>query len=162
MRRARPALIAGPAALLVCAATALATIPTPGKFSGTTSQLNPDGTQGTVEITMTQQGHKIKSFEIEWLAPCDSGFTTLSQGTHAEGSVTSRGKFHGHGTYLADKGNLQGTPYTATITDHLKGRFVSKIKAKGTFRATAVVRDAAGQPVSTCTSPTVVWHAKHR
>jgi hypothetical protein len=162
MRRIRPVLIAAATMPFVCAATALATIPNPGQFSGTTSQLNPDGSSETVEIKMTHQGHKVRSFDIAWLAPCDNGFTTLFQGTHAEGSVTSRGKFHGHGTYFADQGNLQGTPYTATVTDRLKGRFVSKIRAKGTFEAVAILRDAGGQPVSTCTTPTVVWHAKHR
>jgi hypothetical protein len=162
MGRVGPSLISASATLLLCVSVALATIPSSGHFSGTTSQVNSDGTAETVDIEMTHHGHKIKSFDIAWLAPCDNGFNTLSQGTHAEGTVTKRGRFHGHGSYFADQGNLQGTPYTATVTDRLKGRFVSKTKAKGTFQAVAVLRDPAGQPVSTCTSPTVVWHAKHR
>ena len=110
---------------------------------------------------MTHHGRRIHSFDITWLAPCDSGFTTLSQGTHATGSVTSRGKFRGHGSYSSNKGNLEGTQYTATVTDAVSGRFVGKKKAKGTFQATAVLLDASGQAVSTCTSPTITWSAKH-
>jgi hypothetical protein len=147
--------------LLACSAVAVATIPRPGKFSGATSQTYPDGSLGTVSIKMTQHGRRIHSFDIIWLAPCDGGFTTLSQGTHATGSVTSRGKFHGRGTYSSDQGNLIGTPYTATVTDSVSGKFVGKRKAKGTFQATAVLRDAGGHPVSTCTSPTITWRAKH-
>jgi len=148
--------------LFVCASGALATIPQRGKFSGTTSQTYPDGSRGTVKIKMGQGGKRIKGFDITWLAPCDNAFTTLSQGTHAEGSVSSRGRFRGRGTYVSDRGNLAGTQYTALVSDRLRGRFVSTTKAKGTFQATAVLRDAAGQPVSTCTSPTITWRAERR
>jgi len=146
--------------LLGFSGVALATIPKPGRFSGATSQTYPDGSLGAVTIKMTHHGRRIRSFDITWLAPCDSGFTTLSQGTHAKGSVTSRGKFHGRGTYSSDQGNLIGTRYTATVTDSVSGKFVSKRKAKGTFQATAVLLDASGQAVSTCTSPTITWSVK--
>lgn len=162
MRGIRRGLTGGLLGLLVFAAAAPATIPQPGRFSGVTSQAYPDGSRGTVKIKMTKRGQRIRSFDITWLAPCDSGFTELSQGTHAEGSLSSRGRFHGGGTYFSDRGNLAGTQYTATITDRLTGRFVSETKAKGTFQATAVLRDASGQPVATCTSPKVTWRAKHR
>jgi hypothetical protein len=154
--------IGGIATLLVCAAAAPAAIPRPGVFSGSTSQSYSDGSRGTVKIKMTRQGRRIRSFDITWLAPCDSGFTTLSQGTHAEGTVSSRGRFRGRGNYFSDRGNLAGTQYTAQVSDRLRGRFVNKTKAKGTFQATAVLRDAAGQPVSTCTSPSITWRAEHR
>ncbi len=152
----------GVATLLVFAVAAMAAIPQPGGFSGSTSQIYPDGSPGTVKIKMSRQGRRIRSFDITWLAPCDSGFTPLSQGTHAEGSVSSRGKFRGRGSYVSDRGNLVGTQYTAQVSDRLRGRFVSKIRARGTFQATAVLRDAGGQPVSTCTSPTINWRAEHR
>ena len=161
-RQARRVLIGVLAGLLVWAATAPATIPKPGRFSGTTAQTYPDGSLGTVEIRMTRHGRRIRSFDITWLAECDSGFIPLSQGTHAEGSVNGRGKFRGGGTYSSDQGNLAGTQYTAMVTDHLRGRFVSKTKAKGSFQATAVLRDAGGRPVSTCTSPIIGWRAGHR
>jgi hypothetical protein len=146
--------------LLGFSGVALATIPKPGKFAGATSQAFADGSLGAVKIKMTHHGRRISSFDITWLAPCDGGFTTLSQGTHATGSVTSRGKFRGHGSYSSNKGNLEGTQYTATVTDAVSGKFVGKRKAKGTFQATAVLRDASGQPVSICTSPTITWSAK--
>jgi hypothetical protein len=147
--------------LLGFSGVALATFPKPGKFGGATSQSYPDGSLGAVTIKMTHHGRRIRSFDITWLAPCDGGFTTLSQGTHATGSVTSRGKFRGHGSYSSNKGNLAGTQYTATITDAVSGRFLGKKKAKGTFQATAVLLDASGRAVSTCTSPTITWSAKH-
>jgi hypothetical protein len=160
-RQARRVLIGALAGLLLWAAAAPATIPKPGRFSGTTAQTYPDGSLGAVEIKMTRHGRRIHSFDITWLAECDNGFTPLSQGTHAEGSVTARGKFRGHGTYISDRGNLAGTQYTAMVTDRLRGRFVSRTKAKGTFQASAVLNDAAGRPVSTCTTPTIRWRAVH-
>jgi hypothetical protein len=158
----RRVVTAGVVALLACASFALAAIPQPGKFTGTTSQIYPDGKPGTVEIKMTRGGRRLKSFDIAWLAPCDSGFTTLSQGTHAVGSLSSRGSFEAADTYFSDKGNLADTPYTAMVTDHLHGRFASRAKAKGTFQATAVLRDESGTPVATCTSPRMSWSAKRR
>jgi hypothetical protein len=154
--------ILGLAILLACAAVGWAKIPTPGRFDGSTDQAYPGGGFGTVGIKMTKKGRRIDGFDITWLAPCDSGFSTLSQGTHAAGSVTSKGKFHGSGTYDSDQGNLAGTQYTATVTNTLSGRFTGKRAAKGTFQATAVLHDAAGQQVSTCSSPPIHWHAKHR
>ncbi len=148
--------------LLGFSGIALATIPKPGKFDGATSQTYPDGSLGAVTIKMTHHGRRIRSFDITWLAPCDGGFTPLSQGTHATGSVTSRGKFRGHGSYSSNKGNLEGTQYTATVTDAVSGRFSGKKKAEGTFQATAVLLDAGGHPVSTCTSPTITWHARRQ
>lgn len=148
--------------LLACASAALAALPHSGRFNGTTSQSYPDGSLGTVEIKMTHGGRRIKSFDITWLAACDSGFTTLSQGTQAVGSLSSRGSFEAADTYFSNQGNLAGTPYTAMVTDHLHGWFASRAKAKGTFQATAVLRDASGTPVSTCTSPRMSWNAKRR
>jgi hypothetical protein len=152
----------GAVVLLACASSALAAIPQPGKFTGTTSQIYPDGSPGTVEMKMTRGGRRLKSFDIVWLAPCDSGFTTLSQGTHAVGSLSKRGSFEGSDTYVSTQGNLAGTPYTAMVTDHLHGWFASKAMAKGTFQATAVLRDPSGTPVSTCASPRISWSAKRR
>ena len=144
--------------LLFCAA-APAAIPQPGRFDGLTSQAYPDGSRGTVTLKMTGGGRTIQRFNITWLASCDSGFTTLSQGTRAEGSLDRRGRFKGGGTYISDAGNLAGTGYTATVQNRLRGRFVGKRRAQGTFRATAVLRDLTGQPVSTCASPAIRWGA---
>jgi hypothetical protein len=150
------------ALLLVCAAAAPGAIPRPGAFAGPTSQAYPDGSRGTVKIEMTRGGRRIARFDITWLAACDNGFTNLSQGTRAEGWLSSRGRFHGGGRYLSDGGNLEGTPYTATVRNRLRGRFVSRTRAKGTFQATAVLHDAAGLAVSTCASPPIAWSATHR
>lgn len=154
--------IGGLVALLVCASAALAAIPKPGRFTGTTDQAYPDGSLGTVAIKMTHGGRRIKGFEIAWLAACDSGFTTLSQGTHAQGSLSRRGKFRGHGSYFSNGGNLAGTQFTATIRDRLRGRFVSRRRAKGTFRASAILHDASGRQVSTCSTPRINWRAGRR
>lgn len=160
--RARLAAGICAALVLLLAATASAAIPQKGKFAGTTSQTNPDGSAVPVEIKVNHGGFNVKRFAIGWTAPCDSGFTTLVQATRAEGPVSSRGKFHGKGTYTSTSGNLAGTQYTAQVTSKVKGKFTGERKAKGTFQATAVLTDTTtGQPVSTCTSPTVHWHAKH-
>jgi hypothetical protein len=157
--RIRRVVAGGVATLLVGAALAAAAIPRDGGLQGTTSQLFADGSAGRVAIGIARHGHRLRSFDITWLAPCDSGFTPLSQGTHARGPVSRRGKFKGHGRYFSDQGNLAGTQYTATISDRLQGRFIAPGKAKGSFQATAVLRDAGGRPVSTCTSPVISWRA---
>ena len=148
--------------LALFAASAPAAIPQKGKFAGTTSQANPDGSAVVVEIKVTHAGQNVKRFAIGWNATCDSGFTELVQATRAEGPVSSRGKFHGSGTYKSTSGNLAGTQYSAQVTTKLKGKFVGERKATGTFEATAVLIDATtNAPVSTCTSSTVKWRAKH-
>ena len=155
-------VLLGSALLLLCgAAIASAARPRGGGFDGSTSQLYPDGSSGTVTLKLARHGQRLSGFDITWLAPCDSGFTPLSQDTHARGSVDERGRFHGRGSYFSDQGNLAGTQYTATVSDRLRGRFVTPRRAKGSFQATAVLKNAGGQPVSTCTSPTIRWRAKH-
>ena len=146
---------------LVAAAPALGKVPQAGKFSGTTSQTDPSGAAEVVNLSVTQQGTHLKRLDIGWVAACDSGFTQLSQATRAQGSISGRGKFHGKGTYTSTTGNLVGTPYSAQVTSTVRGRFVSRTKAKGTFQATAVLLDPNGTPVSTCASPTVTWRASH-
>jgi hypothetical protein len=145
--------------LLTAATLAAAAVPRDGDLHGTTSQLFADGSPGTVAIKIGHHGRRLRSFDITWLAPCDSGFTPLSQGTHARGPVSGRGKFKGQGRYFSDQGNLAGTQYTATISDRLQGRSVAPGTMKGSFQATAVLRDAGGRPVSTCTSPAISWLA---
>jgi hypothetical protein len=157
--RIRRVVAAGGAILLSGAALAAAAIPRDGGFFGTTSQVFADGSPGTVAIKIAHHGRRLRSFDITWLAPCDSGFTPLSQGTHARGPVSGRGKFKGHGHYFSDQGNLAGTQYTATISDRLQGRFAAPGEARGTFQATAVLRDGGGHPVSTCTTPAISWQA---
>lgn len=148
--------------MLALPAVAGAVIPKTGKYAGTTSESSPTGTPLSVEIKISHGGIKLKRFAISWTAPCDAGFSTLGQATRAVGVLSSRGKFHGNGNYQSAGGNLAGTPYTAQVTSKLKGQFVGMRKAKGTFQATAVITDTTtGAPVSTCTSPTIHWHAKH-
>jgi hypothetical protein len=158
----RRGLIAGLAvAMLAFPSAAGAVIPQPGKFTGTTTESSPGGTPLGVDIKITHGGIKLKRFALSWTAPCDSGFSTLGQATRAVGVLSSRGKFHGSGNYQSTGGNLAGTQYTGQVTTKLKGQFVGKLKAKGTFQATAVVTDTTtGAPVSTCTSPTIHWRAK--
>jgi hypothetical protein len=148
--------------LLVVAASAAALTPRAGRYAGRTDQVYPDGSRGGVAIKMTRGGRRIKRFEITWLAACDNGFTALSQGTRAVGSLSRRGRFRGRDTYLSDRGNLAGTPYTATISDRLRGRFVSRRRARGSFRATAVIEDPGGRPVSSCATPPIRWRAGRR
>jgi hypothetical protein len=159
----RRGLIAGlVVAMLALPAAAGAVIPQKGKYTGTTTESSPSGTPLRVDIKISHGGIKLKRFAIAWTAPCDSGFSTLGQATRAVGVLSSRGKFHGSGNYQSSGGNLAGTQYTAQIKSKLKGQFVGVLKAKGTFQATAVVTDTStGAPVSTCTSPTIHWRAKH-
>jgi len=162
MPGARAALPAGAAILLACAALAAAEIPRPGHFAGTTSQQGLDGRPAPVSIEISRGGRRLESLDITWFAPCDSGFSTLAQVTHAEGTLNRRGRFRGRGTYRSAEGNLKGTAYTATVSDRLVGRFVSRRRVRGAFRAVAVLRDPDGRPVSTCRTPRIGWGASRR
>ena len=160
MRRAL--VVAALLGLLLLPATAAALVPQKGKYEGTTGQTAPSGAHLPVQIKLTHGGIKLKRFLIGWTASCDSGYVPLAQATRAVGVLSTRGKFHGSGDYQSSSGNLTGTQYTAQIKTKLKGQFVSERKAKGTFSATAVLTDTTtGSAVSTCTTPTVHWHAKH-
>lgn len=147
---------------MLAAAVAFAAVPTAGLFEGTTSQAALEGGKPGVRIAVVQHGHRVKRFEIDWYATCDNGKPNLVQSTFASGALPSSGKFHGNGNYEADEGNLEGTEYTATIADQLRGTFVSAKRAKGTFKAVASVHDASGALVSTCRTPLIRWSAKHR
>jgi hypothetical protein len=162
VRGARAAALLGVAVLLAWAAPASASIPRPGSFAGATSQTAPDGSPAPVRIEVTRGGRRLKSLDITWLAPCDRGFNTLGQVTHAKGGLDGRGRFAGGNSYRSAGGNLKGTQYTADIRDRLRGRFTSRARVRGTFRAVAVLRDAAGLEVSTCRSPLIRWTARRR
>jgi hypothetical protein len=147
---------------LLLPASASAVIPQKGKFSGVTSQKNPDGTPVSLEIKVTHGGFRVKRFAIGWIATCDSGFTSLVQATKAVSPVSLGGKFHVGGSYKSTSGNLAGTQYSAQVTSKVKGKFVGERKAKGTFEATAVLIDSTtNAPVSTCTTGAITWTATH-
>jgi hypothetical protein len=147
---------------LLLPASAGAVIAREGKYAGPTSQTTANGTHLGVDIKLTDFGLTLKRFEIAWTAACDSGFIPLVQSTRAVDGVVLDGKFHGGGTYKSSSGNLAGTQYSAQVTSKLKAKFVVPRKVKGTFKVTAVLIDTTtGAPVSTCTTPTIHWHAKH-
>jgi hypothetical protein len=112
-----------------------------------------------VRLQVSHHGRRLRSFDITWSATCDSGFTALVQGTHARGPLSRQGRFKGGGRYASAQGNLAGTQYTATVSDRLSGRVLSPGTARGSFEATAVLKDGGGQPVSTCASPRISWQA---
>lgn len=147
---------------MLAATVAFAAVPKVGLFEGTTSQAPVEGNKPGARIAVIAHGHRVKRLEIDWYASCDNGYPTLVQSTLTSGKLPSSGKFQGTATYESDSGNLKGTEYTGAVTDHLRGKFVSATRAKGTFKAVVVVSDKTGQAVSTCRTPLIRWSASHR
>jgi hypothetical protein len=147
---------------MLAAAVAFAAVPKVGLFEGTTSQASLEGNEPGVRIAVIRHGHRVKRLEIDWYASCDNGKPTLVQSTMTSGTLAASGKFQATAKYETDSGNLKGTGYTGKVTDHLRGKFVSATRAKGTFQAVVVVSDETGTPVSTCRTPLIRWSASHR
>ena len=102
MGRSRGVVVAGLAVLLVLAAAAPAATPPDGSLQRHDfADLPQTAAPGTVELRVARQGRRLRGFDITWLAPCDSGFEPLAQGTHASGPL-SKGRFKGHGRYFSD------------------------------------------------------------
>ncbi len=125
-------------------------------YAGQTSQDLP------MSFVLSRDRKSIKRLDIDWFGPaaqCTSGLTYPS-GTTFGGrntralKLSSRKKFR-H-TFL-DALTIAGV---ARIEEHpvVRGT-VGRTRASGTFRATAVVTDAAGAEINRCDTGTITWRA---
>ena len=154
------ALIAGAAVALATATSAGAAAakpPAPGlAYVG-------DSDQGlSVSVLLTKDRRKVKRFEIDWLAlptQCTSGLPYISVTTFGTGSTPAlaiTGKRFRH-TFLDDLKvpgvlDLQEVPV-------VRGTIGLK-RAFGVFRATVVLKDAAGTEVNRCDTGSIKWTAE--
>jgi len=110
-------------------------------------------------LRVSKDGKKVSRFNLQWTAKCaspsgrgglDGLFVTQNK------VVNNLGAF----SYLATVNQDLGGGQKATFTLELKGRFSSKTIARGTFRVSGSIKDAAGAQVDTCTSGTVNWQVR--
>jgi hypothetical protein len=157
MRRIRFGLVVSVLALFMTTGVALAVLGDGGFYRGPTSQ----GKQ--ISFKFVNDGRKLRNGKISWTADCNSaGPKALSDVTSFSFSrpvVSRNGVFAiPPGSYNADL----GSGFTGRISVRLGGRFVSEIRAVGTFRGRATVFDSTGQEVDRCDSGRINWNVRHR
>lgn len=155
----RPALALAVSSLLTGAAAAPArAAPAPGvAYAGQTSQDIP------VSFVVSRDRKTIRRFDIEWYAPaaqCTSGITYMSGTTFGARKtkalkLSSRRRTFRH-TYV----DALTVPGVARVEERpvVRGT-VGRSRASGTFRATAIVTDAAGLEINRCDTGTLRWTA---
>ena len=144
------ALAGAVAALLVCAAIALAATPSRGLHEGTSSQ----GRDVDVKVG---SNHHIRRFRIDWRAgKCDSPHGAWTDGT----TVTNPRHQPGDGSF-SDSGKYKGKPVNGGYVGHFKfnlsGKFTSSSDANGTFSAKVRVTKN-GTTVDHCHTGKLTWN----
>jgi hypothetical protein len=138
----------------------------PSTFLGTTSQfpcqMSDDQRCGQVNVFMTKDLKRVKSFEIGFEAPCDSP-------DHYYGStwefdrITPRRSKHNtvakFGGSSSQDDSLEGglTAHDDTI---LSGKLTRGGRGSGTFQTTITIRDQSGQTVDTCSTGALTYHVQ--
>ena len=109
-----------------------------------------------VGLRVSQNLSHVKQLAIRWRAQCATG-ATLTDTTEARGILVSPfPHFHGTGSYeYTDQSS--GQTLSITVTTHLHGRLLRNIRARGTWSTQAVVRDATGNQIDTCSSGLIRW-----
>ena len=143
------ALAGALAALLVCAAIALAATPSRGLHDGTSSQ----GRDVDVKVG---SNHHIRRFRIDWRAgKCDSPHGAWTDGT----TVTNPRHQPGDGSF-SDSGKYKdksGNGYVGHIKFSIAGKFTSASDANGTFHAKVRVTKN-GTTVDHCHTGKLTWN----
>lgn len=125
-------------------------------YTGVTMQDLP------ISFVLTKDRKKIKRLDIEWVAlpaECTSRLPYVSRTTFGSGAskplaLSSRKRF---AHTFSDSLTLPGV--IALDERPVVRGTVGRRRAFGTFRATAVVRDAAGVEVNRCDIGTISWTA---
>jgi hypothetical protein len=153
-----PALVA--AALMagaVVVPAGAATAPARGvAYAGETSQDLP------VSFVVSRDRKTIKRLDVEWYAPfaqCTNGVVYVSGSTFGA-RKTKALKLSSRRTFRHTYVDALTVPGTARVeeTPVIRGT-VGRTRASGTFRATAVVTDAAGAVLNRCDTGTIRWRA---
>lgn len=151
------------ATILLVTGVAVAAKPRSGRWAGTTSQSLPTGPL-TVTFRVSSRGTRIVNFEPEFQGRC------LKPGSPPTASPVIRtdagrdiaighGGFHASGS---DGRIHSGSVTLATASDHVRGRFVSRRMARGTYSLTFTFNSHAapyGLAGYTCRTGSVSWTA---
>lgn len=134
------------AALLVAPSVASAA----WAMSGSTSQRLSVGLRASNNLS------KVKRFVIHWRAKCTSGATLRD--TTVVGPVVIRPfpKFHAADSYMTSD-QTNGHTFRVAVSAHLHGRLLLNIRARGTWSVRALVRDASGNQIDSCSTGLVRW-----
>ncbi|MEJ7798681.1 MAG: hypothetical protein WKF42_09295 [Solirubrobacteraceae bacterium] len=124
-------------------------------FQGTSSQRS-GSLALPVGLRVSKSARQVTRFDIQWTSECSS---PTGRGSLDGLSVTLKrpigryGSFSDRTTLTRDLGDNQ----KGVLTVVLKGRFTKKTTARGTFKVTILIRNAAKQQVDTCDSATARW-----
>jgi opacity protein-like surface antigen len=154
-RRSIVVAISACAAVLVCAAAALAVLPKQGKYTGESSQ-------GRKTVVKANSNGRITYFKQNWKAPCGGGKHWGPDGTEDIDGTKDKIKQDGTGEFH-DKGSYSSQPDSNGYIGHFKvrlnGKFTSKTKANGEFDIKVhVTRN--GNSVDDCHAH-VTWHVSN-
>jgi hypothetical protein len=136
------------------------------QFGGRTSQCPPTaGRCAQVVFLLSRNMHKVKQFAIEYAATCQSnpGDPILDGIGTDTLPIKPRGRtyaFDASGTYDLDPDPTTGNTRHAAVT--FTARVGRHGHARGTFKATITVTNAAGQQVDSCSTGAtpVTWTAR--
>jgi hypothetical protein len=154
----RPAMAVWAVLVLAAAGTALAAQPEPGgEYKGEVSDC--EGFCATVDLRVTHSGKRVKVRIDNWAATCESGAEFGGNNVYTGSTVATKsrridrhGRFSVAGAYTenppAGYGGPAGT--SARIAFKLRGRFSSRRKAKGFFKAKVVLTDSSGTVRDRC------------
>jgi len=140
--------------LVVAAAAGASARPAPVAYSGQTMQ------DLQISFVLTKDRRKIKRLDIEWVglpAECSSDLPYVSRTTFRSGGsktlALSAGKSFRH-TFIDGVTLLGGIALEERPV--VRGS-VGRTRAFGMFRATAVLRDAAGVELNRCDIAAIAW-----
>ncbi len=125
-------------------------------YAGATSQDSP------VSLVLSRDRRTIKRLDIDWYATidqCANGVAYVS-GTTFGARRTKALRLSSRRTFRHTYVDALTVPGTARVEERpvVRGT-VGRTRASGSFRATAVVTDAAGNEINRCDTGTIRWTA---
>ncbi len=157
----RAAVALGAVALLVALVPLNAFAASPRKdagYQGSSTQKSGNLTL-PVDLRVAKDGKSVTRFDIQWTSKCASPTGRLALGglsVTLKKAVSKQGSFGDNASFTRDFGNGQKGLFTVV----LKGKFNKKTAAKGTFKVSISIRDAANQQVDTCESGSIRWQVR--
>jgi hypothetical protein len=102
---------------------------------------------------------KVNRLVIRWRATCTSGTTFTDSTAVSRIPVSPFPKFHSSGGYVFSGQGTSGRTYRFAVSTDLHGSLLRNIRARGTWSAQALIRDASGNQVDSCSTGLIRWRA---
>lgn len=102
---------------------------------------------------------KVNRLVIRWRATCTSGTTFTDSTAVSRIPVSPFPRFDSSGSYVFSGKGTSGNTYSFAVSTDLHGSLLRNIRARGTWSAQALVRDASGNQVDSCSTGLIRWRA---